>query len=206
MGFYDRHILPFLIDKGMAGEAIVEQRKQIVPRAEGRVLEVGFGSGHNLPYYDAAKVNHLWALEPATDVRARAARRIAQSPFPVEVLGLPGEEIPLEDESADSILITYTMCSIPDVARALGQMRRVLKTGGRMFFCEHGEAPDANVAKWQRRIDPCWGKFTGGCHLSRPIASLIGEAGFRIQDMETMYMPQGPRFVSYIYRGSASKA
>src|SRR5271163_3462581 len=127
MGFYDRYILPRLLNAAMSTKPITYQRRKVVPRAEGRVLEVGFGAGHNLPFYDAAKVSHLWALEPSPEMRARAATRVAASPLDIEFLNLPGEQIPLDDEAADTILITYTLCTIPDVTKALGEMRRVLK-------------------------------------------------------------------------------
>jgi ubiquinone/menaquinone biosynthesis C-methylase UbiE len=206
MGFYERHILPFVLGAAMGAKPITYQRKKVVPRAEGRVLEVGFGAGHNLPFYDPAKVTHLWALEPSRELRARASERIAKNTIPIEFLDLPGEQIPLEDESADTVLITYTMCTIPDVAAALGQMRRVLKPTGKMIFCEHGKAPDANVEKWQRRIEPIWKKIGGGCHLTRAIPSLIAETGFKIGDLDTMYLPGSPRFAGFNYWGSASKA
>ena len=206
MGFYDCHILPLLLGTVMGAKPITYQRKKVVPRAEGRVLEVGFGAGHNLPFYDPAKVTHLWALEPSLELRARAAERVAANTIPIEFLDLPGEEIPLEDESVDNVLITYTMCTIPDVTRALGQMRRVLKPGGRMIFCEHGKAPDANVEKWQRRIEPAWKKISGGCHLARPIPALITDTGFAMEDMETMYLPGTPRWSGFNYWGSATKA
>src|ERR1700744_5160141 len=151
MGFYDRHILPRLLDAAMSTKPITYQRKKVVPRAQGRVLEIGFGAGHNLPFYDASKVSHLWALEPSAQMRTRATERVAASPIALDYLGLSGESIPLGNEEADTVLITYTMCSIPDVAKALGEMRRVLKPTGRMIFCEHGEAPDAGVQRWQRR-------------------------------------------------------
>src|ERR1700685_1885295 len=137
MGLYDHYILPRFLNAAMSTKPIRYQRRKVVPRAEGRVLEVGFGSGHNLPFYDAAKVSHIWALEPASEMRERAAERVAASPIPLEFLDLPGEQIPLEDESADTVLITYTLCTIPDVMAALAQMRRVLKPNGRMIFCEH---------------------------------------------------------------------
>ena len=141
MGFYDRHILPRLLSAGLGAKPITCQRRKVVPRAEGRVLEIGFGAGHNLPFYDAAKVSHIWALEPAAGMRARAAKRVSRSPIALEFLDLPGEQIPLDDEAADTVLVTYTLCSIADVKKALGEMRRVLKPTGRMIFCEHGEAP-----------------------------------------------------------------
>lgn len=205
MGFYDRHILPLLLNAAMGAKPITYQRKKVVPRAEGRVLEIGFGAGHNLPFYDPARVSHLWALEPSLEYRAKAAKRVAESPIPIEFLDLPGEQIPLEDESVDNILVTYTMCTIPDVRAALSQMRRVLKPGGTMIFCEHGKAPDANVERWQHRIEPMWKKLAGGCHLARPIPELVTEGGFEIGDMETMYLPGTPRWGGFNYWGSATK-
>ena len=195
-----------LLGTVMGAKPITYQRKKVVPRAEGRVLEVGFGAGHNLPFYDPAKVSHLWALEPSLELRARASARVAANTIPIEFLDLPGEEIPLEDDSVDNVLITYTLCTIPDVTRALGQMRRVLKPGGRMIFCEHGKAPDADVEKWQHRIEPMWKKISGGCHLARPIPSLITDTGFHMEDMETMYLPGTPRWSGFNYWGSATKA
>jgi len=206
VGFYDRHILPILLNGAMSAKPIGYQRKKVVPRAEGRVLEIGFGAGHNLPYYDAAKVTHLWALEPSLEMRARAKERIGKSPLEIEFIDLPGEEIPLADKSADTVLVTYTLCTIPDVLKALGGMRRVLKDSGLLIFCEHGEAPDENVRRWQRRITPIWKRIGGGCHVGRAIPKLIGEGGFRIADMETMYLPGTPRFAGFNYWGSARKA
>lgn len=205
MGFYDRHILPFLLNGAMSAKPISYQRKKVVPRAEGRVLEIGFGAGHNLPFYDAGKVTHLWALEPSREMRAKAAERVEQSPIKPEFLDLPGEQIPLDDESADTVLVTYTLCTIPDVMKALSGMRRVLKSNGRMIFCEHGEAPDASVVRWQRRITPVWKKIGGGCHVDRAIPKLIRDSGFAIQDMDTMYLPGTPRFAGFNYWGSATK-
>jgi len=205
MGFYSRHILPRLLDTAMSAKPISYQRRKVVPRAEGRVLEVGFGAGHNLPYYDPGKVAHIWALEPAAEMRALAGERASKTDIPLEFLGLPGEQIPLDNDSADTVLITYTMCSIPDVMKALGEMRRVLKHSGKMVFCEHGEAPDESVRRWQNRLTPTWKAIGGGCHLARPIPRLIQDAGFRVDDMQTMYLPGTPRFAGFNYWGSASK-
>jgi ubiquinone/menaquinone biosynthesis C-methylase UbiE len=205
MGFYDRHILPFLLNAAMSAKPISYQRRKVVPRAEGRVLEIGFGAGHNLPFYDRAKVTHLWALEPSKEMRARAQLRVKESPLKIEFLDLPGEEIPLDDEAADTVLVTYTLCTIPDVMKALAGMRRVLKASGRLIFCEHGEAPDENVRKWQRRITPVWKRIGGGCHVGRAIPKLIHDGGFRVQDMDTMYLPGTPRFAGFNYWGSATK-
>ncbi len=205
MGFYDRHILPWLLDAAMSTKPITYQRRKVVPRAEGRVLEVGFGAGHNFPFYDPAKVERLWALEPSAEMRTRGAERVAASPIALAFLDLPGEQIPLDAEAADTILITYTMCTIPDVMKALGEMRRVLKPSGRMIFCEHGEAPDSGVANWQRRITPLWKTLCGGCHVDRPIPRLIRDAGFRVDDLQTMYLPGTPRFAGFNYWGSATR-
>ncbi len=206
MGFYDRHILPPLLSAMMGTKPIRYQRRKVVPRAEGRVLEIGFGAGHNLPFYDPQKVTHLWALEPSRQMRARAAGLVAASPLTIDFLDLEAESIPLDDEAADTILITYTLCTIPDVMQALAGMRRVLKPNGRMIFCEHGAAPDENVRRWQNRIDPLWQKIAGGCHLSRSVPQLIQDSGFHIADMETMYLPGTPRFAGFNSWGSATKA
>jgi ubiquinone/menaquinone biosynthesis C-methylase UbiE len=206
MGLYDHYVLPVLLNAAMGTKPIRYQRKKVVPRAQGRVLEIGFGAGHNLPFYDTSKVSHLWALEPSREMRARAAERVSQSPIPLEFLDLPSEEIPLGNEEADTVLVTYTLCTIPDVTKALGEMRRVLKPQGKMIFCEHGEAPDANVKRWQDRITPVWKSLCGNCHVGRQIPKLIQDSGFRIEQMETMYLPGTPRFAGFNYWGDAVKA
>lgn len=162
MSLWEEYVVPSLVNLACSGKPIRYQRAKVVPKARGEVLEVGFGSGHNLPYYDADNVSRIFALEPSRGMRRRAAGAIAVSPIPVEILDLPGEEIPLEDKSVDTVLITYTMCTIPDVAKALAGMKRVLKPGGEMIFCEHGLAPDEKIRKWQRRIEPIWKPIGGG--------------------------------------------
>ena len=206
MNFYQRHIEPTLVSFACGMKPIAKQREKIVPRAEGAVLEVGFGSGLNLPFYDAGKVSRLYALEPSEGMRKRAEKRLAASPLSIELLDLPGEKIPLDEAAVDSILITYTMCTIPDVIAALGEMRRVLKPGGSMFFCEHGRAPDQGVAKWQDRLNGVWGALGGGCNLNRDIPALIRAGGFEIEAMEEMYLPSSPKFSSYNYWGAAKAA
>jgi ubiquinone/menaquinone biosynthesis C-methylase UbiE len=206
MGFYQRHILPRLLDAAMGAEHFAKQRQKVVPRAEGRVLEIGFGSGHNLPFYDASKVSRIWALEPSAGMRARAEARVAASPIPLEFLDLEAEQIPLDDEAADTVLVTYSLCSIADVMKALAGMRRVLKRDGRMVFCEHGEAPDPGVKRWQQRLTPIGKAIGGGCHLGRPIPKLITDSGLRIGWMQTMYLPHTPRFAGFNYWGEARKS
>lgn len=203
MNFYQRHIEPALVSFACGLKPMQMQREKIVPRAHGVVLEIGLGAGHNLPFYDMAKVSRLYALEPSNEMRARAAKRLAASPLDIELLDLPGEEIPLNDASVDSVLITYTMCTIPDVVKAVRGMRRVLKPGGEMFFCEHGKAPDPGVVKWQDRLNGVWGAIGGGCNLNRDIPAIIREGGFEIDQMEEMYLPGSPKFAAYNYWGAA---
>jgi ubiquinone/menaquinone biosynthesis C-methylase UbiE len=181
----------------------MRQRQKIVPRAHGRVLEVGVGSGLNLPFYDASKVEKIWGLDPSEGMRSMAQKVAEKLPIEVEFIGLPGEQIPLDDNSADTVLMTYTLCSIPDAEAALRNIARVLKPGGELLFCEHGAAPDTNVRRWQDRINPFWKLISGGCQLNRDIPAVLRQGGFRVDGFETMYLP-GPRIATFNYWGSAS--
>lgn len=192
-----------VIDFACGMKPIRKQREKVVPKAQGRILEVGIGSGLNLPYYDPAKVEHVFGLEPDPWIRKRAEKRVKAVPFEVEFLDLPGEEIPLEDKSVDTVLITYTLCTIPDWNAALHQMRRVLKPGGRMLFCEHSRAPDAGVAKWQDRLNPVWRPIAGGCNMNRPMTDMITGTGWRIEGLETMYLPNTPKILGFNVWGAA---
>lgn len=202
MSFYERHVLPHVIHLCCGMKAIGRQRAKVVPAATGRVLEVGMGSGLNLPYYDADRVELVWGLEPSEGMRRKAQRRVDAAGVPVEWIDLPGEEIPLEDASADTVVLTYTLCTIVDWTAALAQMRRVLKPSGTLLFCEHGQAPDEKVRRWQQRINPAWKRIAGGCHLDRPIPDLIRGAGFAIDTLESGYIP-GPKFATFNYWGRA---
>ncbi|MBK6981568.1 MAG: class I SAM-dependent methyltransferase [Betaproteobacteria bacterium] len=202
MGLYDRHVLPRLVHLACGLKPTMRQRGKVVPQARGRVLEVGIGSGLNLPFYDAAKVSKVWGLDPSQEMIGMARRAAASLPFEVEFIGLPGDEIPLDDASIDTVVVTYTLCTIPDAAAALRQIDRVLRPGGELIFCEHGEAPDAGVRRWQDRLNPVWKRLAGGCHLNRPIPALIEAGGFRITRLETMYVP-GWRPASFNYWGAA---
>jgi len=205
MGVYDRYVLPKLLDFAMRQKPIMMQREKVVPQATGRVLEIGIGSGLNLAFYDQSRVAKLWGLDPSEELRRIARTRAEAAGIEVEFLGLPGEQIPLDAGSVDTVVSTYTMCTIPDVARALGEMRRVLAPGGTLVFSEHGRAPDASVARWQNRLDGLWGKIAGGCHLNREIATLLRDTGFRVDALDTAYLP-GPRPFTFTYWGSASHA
>lgn len=203
MSFYENYCLPHIINFCCGAEPVIEQRQKIVPLAEGRVLEVGMGSGLNLPFYNKDKVDFVWGLEPSEGMRRKAAKNLAQSDIKVEWLDLPGEEIPLDDNSADTILLTYTLCTISDWRTALQHMRRVLKPSGRLMFCEHGYAPDLSVQTWQDRINPYWKRLFGGCHINRPIPDYLEQAGFKITDIESDYLRKTPKIVAYNYRGIA---
>ena len=203
MGIYSDHIEPALVSFACSMPAISKERAAIVPEAAGVVLEIGFGSGHNAGFYDRARITHLFALEPSPAMRRKAARRIGALPFPLDWIDLKAEEIPLDARSVDTVLVTYTLCTIPDVARALAGMKRVLKPGGRLVFLEHGAAPDAGVRQWQDRLNPLWGKLGGGCHLNRDPLALIRTAGFDIERSESHYAKGAPKFAGYMYRGVA---
>jgi ubiquinone/menaquinone biosynthesis C-methylase UbiE len=205
MSFYEDRVLPHIIDKACSMGQVMKLRSQIVPRARGRVLEVGMGSAINLEFYDQSQVEMVYGLEPSEGMRRKALPNLNRSPIAVEWLDLPGEKIPLEDNSVDTVLLTFTLCTIPDWHAALLQMKRVLKPGGDLLFLEHGEAPHETVRKWQHRITPGWKMFAGGCHLNRQIADLIRHAGFEIQELENLYMPNAPKIAGFIYKGRATK-
>lgn len=204
MSFYSERVLPHIIDLACGMEAIAHQREQVVPLARGTVLEVGMGPGHNLAYYDPDAVERVIGLEPSVRSVAMARERALQVAFPVEFLTLRGEEIPLETASVDTVLLTYTLCTIPDPARALAQMRRVLKPSGQLVFAEHGRAPDAQVVRWQGRLNGLWKVLFGGCNLDRDIPGLIRSAGFQVGELTTLYLPKSPRFAGFNYRGWAA--
>lgn len=200
--WYERHILPYAVDLACGSRLIRRQREKVVPRAQGRVLEVGIGTGLNLAHYDKAKVAKIVALDPALSMHRLARRRVARSGLEVELVDVSAETIPLRDASIDSVVVTYSLCTIPDPVAALKEMRRVLAPGGRLIFCEHGRAPEERVRRWQDRLTPYWMKIAGGCHLNRDIPGLLGQGGFECLDLEAGYLP-GPRMLTYNYWGEA---
>ena len=202
MNLYDQHVLPHLIDFACGMGALMKTRAQIVPQAEGRVLEIGIGSGLNLSFYDPAKVSVIVGVDPSAAMQKLARQRAAQISIPVEMIALELGQIQAADASFDSIVCTFTLCTIPDAMAALQEMRRVLKPGGKLLFSEHGLAPDLPVVRWQHRLTPLWKPFSGGCHLNRDIPALIRAGGFSIGQLDSSYL-KGPRPMTWVSRGWA---
>ena len=203
MGFYQDKIVPLLTNLSMRNKHLAVYRDRVVPAATGRVLEVGIGSGLNLPRY-SPNVQQVIGLEPSPKLLGMA-RQAGHRSFPVGLVEGSAEEIPLEKASVDTVMTTWTLCTIPNASRALCEMRRVLKPGGRLLFVEHGRASDPNVVWWQDQLTPIWKRIGGGCHLNRAIGSLIEGAGFRLERLETSYM-RGPKPMTFMYEGSARPA
>ena len=203
MSLYRDHVLPRLIDVIMRARDTHDLRAKVASQLTGDVLEIGFGSGLNVPFYPAG-LARVWALDPATVGRKLAAPRVAASPVPVEYIGLDAERIPLPDESVDSVLTTWTLCTIPDVDQALAEVRRVLRPGGTLAFVEHGLSPDPAVVRSQRRLEPIQSLVFGGCRLTRPMNEIVAASGLELTGLEQYYRP-GPRATSYTYEGQARK-
>jgi len=206
MSFYDNVILPRFINCACGTKPIMKQREKVVPNASGTVLEIGIGTGLNLPLYQNDKVERLIGLDPSEASWDLAGERAKALGFDVEFIGLPGEQIPLDDNSVDTVVVTFSLCTIPDPVSALEGMARVLRPGGQLLFCEHGLAPDADVEKWQARINPWWKKLAGGCNLNRPIPRLLEQGGFKVTQLQEAYLPSTPRIAGYNYWGNAQLA
>ena len=204
MSFYEQQVLPRMLNRVCGGKAVEPLRRRVCAGLAGKVLEIGFGSGLNVPHYPAA-VTLVQAVDPATVGRKLAARRLAASQVPVEFIGLDGQTLPLESASVDHVLVTWTMCTIPDVDSALREMHRVLRPGGQVHFVEHGRSPDPGVARWQDRLTPLQRRLFGGCHLNRPIDRLLSRAGFGLTRMDNYYLA-GLKPLGYSYEGVATKA
>jgi len=201
MGFYDERVLPYLVHLTMRQETFFAYRQRVVQDAHGRVLEIGVGSGLNLPLY-GEKVRQVTGLDPSPRLLSMARRVQAGSRVPFELIEASAEAIPLANESIDTVVSTWTLCSIPDALAALREMRRVLRPAGELRFIEHGRAPEATVRLWQDRLTPAWKRLAGGCHLNRPIRELLEDAGFRVERMDTGYM-KGPKPMTFMYEGQA---
>lgn len=207
MGIYHERVLPYIIDAACTCPAVMEARRSIVPRCFGNVLEVGAGSGINFGLYDQSQVTKVWALEPSQGMRRQAMRKQREKVGPeIQWLDLPGEQIPLADCSMDTVLLTYTLCTIDNYQLALKQMLRVLKPNGQLLYCEHGVAPDNGIRRVQDFLTPLWKGLAGGCRLNRPIEDCIMQAGFRIESRENRYLAKLPRFAGFTYSGRAIPA
>jgi ubiquinone/menaquinone biosynthesis C-methylase UbiE len=201
MGFYSAWLFPRVLDLVMQQKQMVPFRERIGKDASGRVLDVGIGSGLNLRFY-GAQTDRVYGVDPSSELLHFAGKRAREASVPVELLRGSSEALPLEDKSIDTIALTFTLCTIGDAAKALAEMRRVLKPGGKLLFAEHGRAPEAEVARWQDRLTPLWKRVAGGCHLNRQPDALIQSAGFRIDTLETGYL-KGPRPMTFVYSGCA---
>ena len=202
MSIYDKWILPRLTDFAMRNKEATRYRSQLVPRARGAVLEIGVGSGLNLPFY-GTRVARLVALDPSEELLRMARKKAGAASVPIEFLAHTGEEIPLDDGTFDTVVTTWTLCTIPDAGKALSEMKRVLKPGGTLLFVEHGLAPDRRVRAWQERLNPLWRRCSGGCNLNRPIAELLQRSGLRITELDEFYEQSAPKFVAADSLGTA---
>lgn len=202
MGLYGDHVLPRIIDVACGLKAVEPLRRRVCDGLEGDVVEIGFGSGLNVPFYPAT-VTQVAAIEPADTGWKLARERVSASSVPVQRSGLDGQSLPFADDSFDAALSTWTLCTIPDVATALAEVRRVLKPGGTMHFVEHGLAPDESVCRWQHRLEPMQKRLFGGCHLTRPIADLLTGAGFTITDIDVFYEDGAPKVMGADSLGTA---
>jgi len=201
---YENYVLPKLLDTCCSTRPIKYQREKIIPNASGKVLEIGIGSGLNIPFYNISKIDKIYGLDPSIQLCKKAIKKAKEINMNIDFLFEGAEEIKLKSNSIDTVLITYTLCSIPNPMDALKEIKRVMRSDGNILFCEHGIAPDIKVSKWQNRINPIWGKLFGGCNINRDIPSIISNSGFKVQNLEQMYLPSTPKIVGYNYWGSAS--
>jgi len=204
MGLYDKYVLPNAIDWACKQKSSMKQREKIIPLANGNVLEIGIGSGLNLPFYDKRKVNHLTAIDPSLDVWKKNSFDTNTLGFEFDFMEAFSENIPADNNSFDTVVITYALCTIQDTDKAFDEIKRVLKKDGKLLFCEHGKAPDKKIVRWQNMLNPVWKKFSGGCNLNRDIKFMIERNGFKIIKLEKMYIP-GWKPASFNYWGIAEK-
>lgn len=201
--FYERRILPGLLTCACGSPAIMRQRERILPQATGDVLELGIGGGLNLAFYDPARVTRVTGVDPSTELRDIALDAPRDPDLSVTIVAGEAEALPFPDQSFDSVVCTFTLCSVNDPGRALAEVSRVLKPGGQFYFCEHGLSPEPEIARWQRRLDPLWSRLAGGCHLNRPVSQTLVQAGYRLGSVERAYLPKTPRIAGWNEWGAA---
>lgn len=201
--FYERHILPGLLTCACGSPGIMRQRARLVPQARGEVLELGVGGGLNLAFYDPEKVRRVTGIDPSPELREIARSAPRDPTLEVVLEAGTAEALPFANHSFDSIVCTFTLCSVSDPVRALQEARRVLKPDGRLYFCEHGLSPEAGVARWQRRLDPLWSRLAGGCHLNRPVGETLSKSGFGLDTIEKAYLPKTPKIAGWNEWGAA---
>lgn len=206
MGFYERTLGPRIVSGLCAMDNVAAERRRIVPQASGVVLEIGMGPGHNLALYDPAQVTKIYGVDPHPTFVALGEDQRTASPIAVDMIVAAAERLPLPDASIDTAVITFTLCSVADPMAALGEIRRVLKPGGRVLFLEHGLSPEPRVARWQHRLNPLWRRFAVGCNLNRSVGALLKAAGFTVREIENYYIAGDPKFVGYLSRGVAEAA
>lgn len=204
MSFYEKRILPHVINCACGAPAVERQREKVVPQAVGRVLELGIGTGLNAKHYDAGVVTEVIGVDPSRESWTLAQPKVAEAKVPIEYCEASAEDIPLDANSVDTVVITYTLCTVPNPAQALVEVARVLRPGGLVLVAEHALAPDASVAKWQHRLDGLWGKIAGGCHINRDIRGLLDGSPLAVEDWQTMYLPRTPRVAGYNVWGRAT--
>lgn len=201
---YEKYLLPKLLDKCCSTKPINYQRNKIVPHVRGTVLEIGIGSGLNIPYYNKSNIHKVYGLDPSSELCEMAEKTACDHQIDINFLIDSAEEIKLVSNTIDTILVTYTLCSIPNLNEALNEIKRVMKPEAKILFCEHGIAPDLKVRKWQNRINPLWSKMFGGCNINRDIPLILLDSGFKINNLQQMYLPSTPKIVGYNYWGAAS--
>ena len=201
---YEKYILPKMLDCCCSTKPINYQRNKIVPKASGTILEVGIGSGLNIPFYQKSEIKKVYGLDPSEELCDMAKKTAQNLDISVDFLINGAEEINLKSDTIDTVLITYTMCSIPNINEALKEIKRVMKADAKFIFCEHGIAPDKNIMKWQNRINPLWSKLFGGCNINKDIPEILNTNGFKIKSLDQMYLPNTPKIVGYNYWGQAT--
>jgi ubiquinone/menaquinone biosynthesis C-methylase UbiE len=204
VNFYEKYILPHLLNCTCNQKPFVHQRRKVVPLAKGNILEIGIGSGLNIPFYEAEGIDKIWGIDPSEELIAMAKNQVKDDTPDIEFIISKAEEIDFEDDFFDTILMTYTMCTISNLSEAFTELKRVIKPTGKLIFCEHGMAPDENVIKWQNRINTFWPKISGGCNINKEIPSIIESSGFSISDLENMYLPKTPKVLGFNYWGTAT--